>query len=294
MLIMKIRKAVFPIAGLGSRFLPATKAAPKEMLPLVDKPLIQYAVEEAYAAGIRQMIFVTGRSKRSVEDHFDVAFELETELEVSMKYRLLSIVRAVKPDDMQCVYIRQTRALGLGHAVLCAEHLIDNEPFAVLLADDLIIAKKPLLSQMIEKYIQRHASIIAVENVVESHVQQYGIVAGKSVEKNLMDVQDIVEKPNAKVAPSTIGVVGRYILTPNIFKHIANQSSGVAGEVQLTDAIVSLLKQEKVYAYQFEGRRYDCGTKLGYMKAAVDLAEKHHEIGSEFSDWLKIREEVML
>lgn len=292
MVSSSIRKAVFPIAGLGSRFLPATKASPKEMLPIVDKPLIQYAVEEAYSAGIRQMIFVTGRAKRSVEDHFDTAFELESELESSMKYDLLSLVRAVKPEDMQCIYVRQSRALGLGHAVLCAEELVGNEPFAILLADDLMVGKTSILAQMVKQFVQREASIIAVQKVPKSHTEQYGIVVGDMVSENLIDIKQIVEKPKSSCAPSTIAVAGRYILTPGIFKEIANQAIGVGGEIQLTDGIASLLQREKVFAYQFEGTRYDCGTKFGFLQATVDLAEAHAEIGMEFSAWLETRKGI--
>lgn len=292
MSIMNVRKAVFPIAGLGSRFLPATKATPKEMLPIIDKPLIQYAVEEAYCAGIREMIFVTGRAKRSVEDHFDTAFELETELETMMKYDLLSIVRSVKPDDMQCVYVRQPRALGLGHAVLCAEKLVGDEPFALLLADDLMVGDTPILVQMIEQFSQKKTSIIAVENVPKDCTNRYGIVVGDSTEDRLVDIQYIIEKPKSVDAPSTIAVAGRYILTPSIFRHIALQSSGVGGEIQLTDGISSLLAFEKVFAYRFEGMRYDCGSKLGFLQATVDLAKNHAELGKEFSAWLETAKEV--
>jgi UTP--glucose-1-phosphate uridylyltransferase len=292
MSFINVKKAVFPIAGLGSRFLPATKATPKEMLPIIDKPLIQYAVEEAYSAGIREMIFVTGRSKRSVEDHFDMAFELESELETAMKYDLLSIVRSVKPDDMQCVYVRQPRALGLGHAVLCAEKLVGNEPFALLLADDLMIGSTPVLVQMMDQFAMRQATIIAVQNVPRSCTDRYGIVAGEEVEKRLVDVQLIIEKPKPEDAPSTIAVAGRYILTPGIFKKIALQSSGVGGEIQLTDGISSLLASEKVFAYRFEGTRYDCGSKLGFLQATFDLAKKHPTLGLEFSAWLESRQEV--
>lgn len=286
-----IRKAVFPIAGLGTRFLPATKASPKEMLPIVDKPLIQYAVEEAYAAGIRQMIFVTGRAKRSIEDHFDTAFELEHELEQAQKYNLLTLLKAVKPDDMQCIYIRQSRALGLGHAVLCAQALVGDEPFALLLADDLMVGKLGILSQMVEQYALRGTSIIAVEEVPREYTDRYGIVVGEFVDDRLINIQQIVEKPKANTAPSTIAVAGRYILTPGIFKEIERQERGVSGEIQLTDAIATLLEREKVFAYQFDGIRYDCGSKLGFLQATVDLAENHKEIGLAFSTWLEIRKD---
>ena len=284
-----VRKAVFPIAGLGTRFLPATKASPKEMLPIVDKPLIQYAVEEAYAAGIRQMIFVTGRSKRAIEDHFDMAFELESMLESSLKYDLLSLVRSVTPDDMECFYVRQASALGLGHAVLCAEGLIGDEPFAVLLADDLMIGKPPVLSQMVDQFIACQTSIIAVQEVPRAVTNRYGIVVGESISDTLLDIQHIIEKPSPASAPSTTGVVGRYILTPGIFKEIARQPLGVGSEIQLTDGIAALLKHEKVFAYAFSGTRYDCGSKLGFLQANVDLAETHSEVGLEFSNWLRAR-----
>lgn len=286
---MDIRKAVFPIAGLGTRFLPVTKASPKEMLPIVDKPLIQYAVEEAYDSGIRQMIFVTGRTKRAVEDHFDVAVELEIELEATHKDELLTLVRSIKPKDMECLYIRQPRALGLGHAVLCAEHIINNEPFAVLLADDLMVDSIPVLKQMMMQFHDFQSSILAVENIPLSQTTRYGIVDGRSVSANLMELHQIVEKPLPEEAPSTLGVAGRYILTPAIFKHIALQAKGVGGEIQLTDGIASLMKDEAVFAYQFQGKRYDCGSKLGFLQACVDLGEYHHEIGQEFRCWLESR-----
>lgn len=282
----KINKAIFPIAGLGTRFLPATKASPKEMLPVVDKPLIQYAVEEAYAAGIRQMIFVTGRTKRSIEDHFDTAYELESELEVANKTELLTLVRSIKPDDMQCVYVRQPRALGLGHAVLCAENLIGNQPFAVLLADDLMVSEKPVMTQMVEQFDEWRTSILAVQDVPREHTRRYGIVSGTEVNVDLTDVTAIVEKPAPEVAPTTLGVAGRYILTPGIFAEISKQSLGVGGEIQLTDGIASLLRREKVFAYRYQGTRYDCGSKLGFLQATVDLAEHHPEVGRQFTNWL--------
>lgn len=284
-----VRKAVFPIAGLGTRFLPATKASPKEMLAVVDKPLIQYAVEEAYAAGIRQMIFVTGRTKRSIEDHFDTAFELETELEASFKYDLLSVVRSIKPDDMDCFYVRQSRALGLGHAILCAQHLIGNEPFAILLADDLMVGEPPVLLQMLEQFLKYNTSIIAVQNVPKKDTRRYGIVQGDHVHTNMIDIKGIIEKPNPEYAPSTLGVAGRYILMPSIFKTLSNIISGVGNEIQLTDGIARLLLTEKVFAYQYKGVRYDCGSKLGFLQASVELGERHDEIGQEFYHWLQNR-----
>lgn len=286
---IQIRKAVFPIAGLGTRFLPVTKTSPKEMLPIVDKPLIQYAVEEAYEAGIRQMIFVTGRTKRSVEDYFDSAFELESELEEAGKQELLDVVRSIRPDDMTCMYVRQPRALGLGHAVLCAQELVHQEPFAVLLADDLMIGKPPILAQMIEQFNEHKKSIIAVEEVPQTHTRQYGIVAGHSIGERLIDIKQIIEKPEPHLAPSNLAVVGRYILTPSIFHEIEAQTSGFGGEIQLTDGIARLMQKESVLAYFFSGKRYDCGSKLGFLQATVDLAEKHSELGEAFSLWLKNR-----
>ena len=284
-----IRKAVFPIAGLGTRFLPATKASAKEMLPIVDKPLIQYAVEEAYAAGIRQMVFVTGRTKRSVEDHFDTAYELECELEAAGKTELLSIARSIAPDDMSCVYVRQPRALGLGHAVLCAKDLIGNEPFAVLLADDLMVGEPPVMAQMVRQFADWRASILAVQDVPREHTKRYGIVSGEKVADMIVNVAAIIEKPEPEHAPSTLAVAGRYILTPGIFAELENVKQGVGGEIQLTDAISSILRREKVFAYRYSGTRYDCGSKLGFLQATVDLAERHAEVGTEFTSWLAQR-----
>ena len=282
-----IKKAVFPIAGLGTRFLPATKASPKEMLTVVDKPLIQYAVEEAYEAGIRQMIFVTGRTKRSIEDHFDTAYELESELEAAGKHELLQLVRSIKPDDMQCVYVRQHRALGLGHAVLCARELVGNDSFAVLLADDLMVGQPSIMSQMVEQFNEWRTSILAVQDVPREDTRKYGIVAGTEVNSQMVDVNAIVEKPAPEQAPSTLAVAGRYILTPGIFAEIASQQTGVGGEIQLTDAIASLLRRERVFAFRYQGKRYDCGSKQGFLQATVDLARQHPEMGQGFSAWLK-------
>ena len=285
-----LTKAVFPVAGMGTRFLPATKASPKEMLTVVDKPLIQYAVEEAYEAGIREMIFVTGRSKRAIEDHFDMAYELETELEAAGKQALLDIVRSVQPDDMQCVYVRQARALGLGHAVLCAEHLVGDEPFAVLLADDLMRGKvggPGVLKQMAEVFARTQSSVLAVQDVPLEHVHRYGVVAGKDLGHGLVDIQQMVEKPKAEVAPSRTTVAGRYILTPAVFERIRAGGRGVQGEIQLTDGIAGLLATEKVLAYAYEGKRYDCGSKVGFLQASVELALAHAEVGAEFRDYLK-------
>ncbi len=284
---MPIKKAIFPVAGLGTRFLPATKAQPKEMLPVVDKPLIQYAVEEAYAAGVREMIFVTGRHKRPIEDHFDLTYELEVALEQSGKDDLLSVVRSVKPEDMECVYVRQSQALGLGHAVLCGRRLIGDEPFAVLLADDLMVGEPPILKQMVDQYQAWRASILAVQEVPAEHTRRYGIVAGTAVNDRLLDVSRIVEKPTPEEAPSRLGVAGRYILTPGVFDEILRQPRGVGGEIQLTDGIAGLLRREKVFAYRYAGKRYDCGSKEGFLQANVELALKHPVLGPGFRDYLK-------
>jgi UTP--glucose-1-phosphate uridylyltransferase len=284
---MQVKKAIFPVAGLGTRFLPATKAQPKEMLPVVDKPLIQYAVEEAYAAGVREMIFVTGRHKRPIEDHFDLTFELEVALEESAKDELLAVVRGVKPDDMECIYVRQPRALGLGHAVLCGRRLVGNEPFAVLLADDLMVGDPPVLAQMVEQFREWRASILAVQEVPPEQTRRYGIVAGTPVTDRMMDVTRIVEKPMAEDAPSNLGVAGRYILTPGVFHEIESQPRGVGGEIQLTDGIASLLRREKVFAYRYVGKRYDCGSKEGFLEANVELALAHPTLGPGFREYLR-------
>ncbi len=284
---MLINKAIFPVAGLGTRFLPATKAQPKEMLPVVDKPLIQYAVEEAYAAGIREMIFVTGRSKRPIEDHFDMAYELEMELEAAGKSELLAMVHQVKPDDMECVYVRQAKMMGLGHAVLCAERLVRNEPFAVLLADDLMVGDTPILKQMVDQFEEWRASIIAVQEVPAEQTRRYGIVDGTPVNDRMMDITAIVEKPAPEAAPSLLGVAGRYILMPDVFSEIRAQPRGVGGEIQLTDGIAGLLRRQKVFAYRYEGKRYDCGSKEGFLQANVELALAHPEVGESFRDYLK-------
>ena len=288
--VTNINKAVFPVAGLGTRFLPATKAQPKEMLPIVDKPLIQYAVEEAYAAGIRHMIFVTGRNKRAIEDHFDTAYELESELEAAHKDELLRIVRAMHPDDMDCSYVRQPRSLGLGHAVLCAQSLVGNEPFAVLLADDLMCGPDggpSVLTQMVDVFQKVPTSLLAVQEVPADQVQRYGIVAGDAVQEGLIKVNKMVEKPQPKDAPSRMGVAGRYILTPAVFEHIRNNPRGAGGEIQLTDGIARLMTTEGVHAYQYEGKRYDCGSKQGFLEATVELALKHPEVGPGFQAYLK-------
>jgi UTP--glucose-1-phosphate uridylyltransferase len=287
--IAPIRKAVFPIAGLGSRFLPATKTAPKEMLAVVDKPLIQYAVEEAYEAGIRQMIFVTGRTKRAVEDHFDLAYELENELSLAGKSHLLQTVRDITPSDMQCFHVRQPRALGLGHAILCAKDLVGPEAFAVLLADDLIVAKPCVMAQLNAQFQILGQSVLAVQEVPRSQVHQYGIVEAESPAGKTGKIVGIVEKPRQYEAKSNLAVAGRYVLTPAIFEilsqmHAAQTSSS---ELQLTDAIARLLVQEDVWAHSYEGERFDCGSKLGFLQANVRLARSHPEIGKEFSLWLQ-------
>jgi len=281
-----VRKAVFPVAGLGTRFLPATKAQPKEMLPVVDKPLIQYAVEEAYAAGIRHMIFVTGRNKRAIEDHFDTAYELENELQAANKTALLSVLRSIVPDDMLMSYVRQPRSLGLGHAVLCAEHLVGDEPFAVLLADDLMVGTPPIMAQMVAQFEALKQSVIAVQEVPSEHTRRYGIVAGDTVRPGLIKVSRMVEKPAPEVAPSRMGVAGRYILTPAVFEQIRQQSGGVGGEIQLTDGIAGLMKTESVYAFEYSGKRYDCGSKEGFLQATVELALQHPEVGAQFKAYL--------
>ena len=281
-----VRKAVFPVAGLGTRFLPATKAQPKEMLPVVDKPLIQYAVEEAYAAGIRHMIFVTGRNKRAIEDHFDTAYELENELQVANKGAMLTVLRSIVPDDMLMSYVRQPRSLGLGHAVLCAEHLVGDEPFAVLLADDLMVGTPPIMAQMVAQFEALKQSVIAVQEVPAEHTRRYGIVAGDKVRPGLIKVSRMVEKPASEVAPSRMGVAGRYILTPAVFEQIRQQSGGVGGEIQLTDGIAGLMKTESVYAFEYSGKRYDCGSKEGFLQATVELALQHPEVGAQFKAYL--------
>lgn len=287
--MQKVRKAVFPVAGLGTRFLPATKASPKEMLPIVDKPLIQYAVEEAIEAGITDMIFISSRTKRTVEDHFDKAYELETELEIRNKHRVLELVQSIRPPGINFIYIRQAEALGLGHAVLCAKPVVGNEPFAVLLADDLVDGAPPVMKQMTDLYAYYQSSILGVQNVKREETSSYGIVDATPMAERVSRVNAIVEKPQPDVAPSTLGVVGRYILTPRIFHHIEHLKPGAGGELQLTDAIAALLQEQQVLAYAFDGIRYDCGSKLGYLQATVEYAMKHPEVSSEFSAYLKNR-----
>ncbi|HEY7985629.1 MAG TPA: UTP--glucose-1-phosphate uridylyltransferase GalU [Methylophilaceae bacterium] len=282
----KITKAVFPVAGLGTRFLPVTKSSAKEMLPIVDKPLIQYAVEEAITAGITELIFITGRSKRAIEDYFDKAYELETELEMRGKTIMLEILRSILPSHVSCIYIRQAEALGLGHAVLCAKPALNDAPFAVILADDLIDATPGVLAQMIKVYEQHQSSMVAVEQVAPNETAFYGIVDAKEISASLSKVEAIVEKPDPAVAPSNIAVVGRYILNPTILGCLEKVQPGKGGEIQLTDGIAALMQQEQVLAYQYQGKRYDCGSKLGYMQANVEYALRHPEIKAEFSAWL--------
>ena len=282
-----VRKAVFPVGGMGTRFLPATMAIPKEMLPVVDKPLIQYAVEEAYAAGVREMIFVTGRHKRAIEDHFDTAFELESALEASQKHDLLAMVHAIKPDDMTCVYVRQSRPLGLGHAVLCAEPLVGDEPFAVLLADDLMLGQPPVMAQMVDAYAKVGSSILAVQDVPAHDTKRYGIVDTQGVNGDLVVIKGLVEKPAPEVAPSTLAVAGRYVLNPSVFAHIRQQSLGAGGELQLTDGIAGLMRDESVYAYRYNGARYDCGTQAGFLEATVHLALNRVDLQADFKQYLR-------
>ncbi len=292
---MHVRKAVFPVAGMGTRFLPATKASPKEMMPVVDKPLIQYAVEEAAEAGITDMVFITGRNKRAIEDHFDKAYEMEAELEAKNKQALLEIVRNTVPRSVNCIYIRQNEALGLGHAVLCALPVVGHEPFAVLLADDLMDTADGMpgvLKQMVRIFDVKQTSVLAVQDVPRAETKSYGIVGTKlgsaiaGSDRRLEEVTHMVEKPKAEDAPSTLAVVGRYILSGDVFDRLRKVRPGAGGEIQLTDGIVALLEQEPVLAYRFDGVRYDCGSKIGYLKAMVELGLKHHEVGSEFRSYL--------
>ena len=275
------------MAGRGTRFLPATKASPKEMLPIVDKPLIQYAVEEAVQAGVEVLVFVTSRTKRSIEDHFDSAYELETELALRNKKEQLELVKSIVPKHVSCVYIRQAEALGLGHAVLCAEPAVGNEPFYVILADDLIDGgARSCLQQMSAVFAERQSSMVGIENVHPKETNRYGIIKPETAGPRLHQVLDIVEKPAPEVAPSTLGVVGRYILTPRIFTLLKETPRGAGGEIQLTDGIAALLKHEKVFGYEFEGVRYDCGSKEGYLRATVEYGLKHTELGNTFRNYL--------
>jgi UTP--glucose-1-phosphate uridylyltransferase len=281
-----IRVAVFPVAGRGTRFLPATKASPKEMLPIVDKPLIQYAAEEALAAGARTLVFITGSSKRAIEDHFDSDRELEAALEAQGKQELLDSLRGILPSYASCVYIRQPSPLGLGHAVLCAKPVVGHEPFFVHLADDLIDAQVPCLKQMADVYEGRQASVLGVQQVPRGETDKYGIVAVEAAQGRVSRIVSIVEKPKPAAAPSTLAVVGRYILTPAIFDRLENTDRGAGGEIQLTDGIAALLASEAVYAYQFEGKRYDCGSKLGYLQATVEYGLNHESLGKDFEKYL--------
>ncbi len=286
---MKLRKAVFPVAGLGSRFLPATKASPKEMLPIVDKPLIQYAVEEAAAAGITEMIFITGRNKRAIEDHFDKAYELETELERKNKGELLDMTRSVLPEGVRCIYTRQAEPLGLGHAVLCAQNIVGNEPFAVILADDLMDSEPPAIARMAQIFAREQCSLLGVEEVPRDQTQSYGIVTIESMQGDTARIHSIVEKPKPANAPSNLAVIGRYVLTPRIFERLGEVVPGAGGEIQLTDGISKLLAEERVLAVRLPGRRFDCGSKLGYLQATVEFGRRHPEIGEEFTRYLKNR-----
>ena len=285
----KLKKAVFPVAGMGSRFLPVTKASPKEMLPIVDKPLIQYAVEEAAAAGITEMIFVTGRNKRAIEDHFDKAYELETELERKGKDVLLDQVRSVLPEGVRCIYIRQAEPLGLGHAVLCAQPAVGDDPFAVILADDLMDSQPPAMARMAEVFAREGASLLGVEEVPRDQTQSYGIVTIDQMQGDLARIHSIVEKPKPAAAPSNLAVIGRYVLTPRIFEMLAAVTPGAGGEIQLTDAISALLAHERVFALRLPGRRFDCGSKLGYLQATVEFGLRHAETGEAFARYLKSR-----
>jgi UTP--glucose-1-phosphate uridylyltransferase len=285
----RLRKAVFPVAGFGSRFLPVTKASPKEMLPIVDKPLIQYAVEEAAAAGITEMIFVTGRNKRAIEDHFDKAYELETELERKGKDVLLEQVRSVLPEGVRCIYIRQPEPLGLGHAVLCAQPVVGDDPFAVVLADDLMDAQPPAMVRMAQAFEKEGASLLGVEEVPRNQTQSYGIVTIDKMAGDLARIHSIVEKPRPAEAPSNLAVIGRYVLTPKVFELLAGISPGTGGEIQLTDAISQLLLSEPVLAIRLPGRRFDCGSKLGYLQATVEYGLRHPEIGEDFARYLHSR-----
>jgi UTP--glucose-1-phosphate uridylyltransferase len=282
-----IRTAVFPVAGRGTRFLPATKASPKEMLPVVDKPLIQYAAEEALAAGARKLVFITGSSKRAIEDHFDTDHELEEALEAQGKADLLKTLKDIVPSWASCIYIRQPSPLGLGHAVWCAKPVVGDEPFFVHLADDLISGATPCLRQMAEVHAARGGSVLAVETVPHHETDKYGIVSTIEHEGRISRVKQIVEKPRPQDAPSNLAVVGRYLLSPSIFERLERTERGAGGEIQLTDGIADLLKDEPVYAYEFEGKRYDCGSKLGYLQATVEFALKHESLGAQFSEYLQ-------
>ena len=283
----KIKKVIFPVAGLGTRFLPATKVSPKEMLPIVDKPLIQHAAEEAINSGINQLIFIIGRTKNAIIDHFDSAPELENELILKKKNALLKIVKKIVPKNVNCFFVRQDTPSGLGHAIHCAKNIIQDDPFAVVLADDLIKSKVPCLKQMIDMYYQKQSSIISVETINKKDSDKYGIIEPKRKIGNLYNIKSIVEKPSPKNAKTNIAVVGRFILTPAIFSKIEKSKPGAGNEIQLTDAISDLMKDEDVYGYQFEGKRFDCGSKIGYLKASVEYALEHSEVKKDFKAYLK-------
>lgn len=283
---MHVKKAVFPVAGLGTRFLPATKSSPKEMLPLIDKPLVQYVVEEAVASGIEQILFVTGRGKRALEDHFDIAFELEAHLYDKGKDEELSRIREIA-EMVDIFYVRQKEAKGLGHAILCARDFIGNDPFAVLLGDDIIDSEKPCLGQLLEVYKKYRGPVLALEKVPMELISSYGCVKANCISERIFEITDMVEKPKREDAPSDLAIIGRYVLTPEIFPILANQAPGKGGEIQLTDAILKLSKDEAIYGCQFEGVRHDCGDKLGFLKATVDMALKREEFSADFRQYLK-------
>ena len=285
---MKVKKAIFPVAGMGTRFLPATKSSPKEMLPLIDKPLVQYVVEEAVESGIEQILFVTGRGKRAIEDHFDISIELETHLLEKGKNKTLRAVREIA-DLLDIFYVRQKKALGLGHAILCAKDFVGNEPFAVLLGDDIIDSERPCLRQLLDTFEIYNSSVLALEKVPMANISSYGCVKAQAVTERVFEVLDMVEKPIQEEAPSDMAIIGRYVLTPRIFGILEQQEPGKGGEIQLTDAILTLSKEEKVYGCLFEGLRHDCGDKLGFLKATVDMALKRPEFRTEFEAYLRQR-----
>ncbi|OGR23594.1 MAG: UTP--glucose-1-phosphate uridylyltransferase [Desulfuromonadaceae bacterium GWB2_53_15] len=285
---MKVKKAIFPVAGMGTRFLPATKSSPKEMLPLIDKPLVQYVVEEAVESGIEQILFVTGRGKRAIEDHFDISIELETHLLEKGKNKTLRAVREIA-DLLDIFYVRQKKALGLGHAILCAKDFVGNEPFAVLLGDDIIDSERPCLRQLLDTFEIYNSSVLALEKVPMANISSYGCVKAQAVTERVFEVLDMVEKPIQEEAPSDMAIIGRYVLTPRIFGILEQQEPGKGGEIQLTDAILTLSKEEKVYGCLFEGLRHDCGDKLGFLKATVDMALKRPEFQAEFEAYLRQR-----
>ena len=282
-----LKIAVFPVAGMGTRFLPATKASPKEMLPIVDKPLIQYAVEEAVNSGIENLVFITGRNKTSIENHFDKAYEIEAELKIKNRQEELEMIQNIIPSHVKCIYIRQNEALGLGHAVLCAKPAVGNNPFAVILADDMILSAKSCLSQMVNRFSDLNASIIAVEKVEKKFLHKYGVIKGIKHNERDWLLSNIVEKPANNLAPSDMGVVGRYILKPSIFNILENTKEGAGGEIQLTDAIATQIANEKVYAYEFEGKRFDCGNKLGFLKATIEYGLNHKDLSKDLRDYIK-------